>query len=111
MDWINTFYSKELEWKALPTMADPKGRKGGFKEYYEFAINTLSFFKDRKLKVIRSFVDGNTVIFEQKWSATLPQDINGLKKGDMTKQIVLSIFQIKKGLIIRQTDYMVPTMD
>ena len=58
-----------VQWIGMPTQRNPKGRKGGFNEYFQFASNALSYFKDRKLKVVRSFVDENTVILEQEWTA------------------------------------------
>jgi len=110
-DWIDKFYSRDLEWIAMPSASVPKGRKGGFNEFYQFANNALNFFKDRKLKVLRSFVDDNTVILEQEWSATLPQDIGSMKKGEITKQMIISIFEVDHDLIAQQTDYMVLTLE
>jgi hypothetical protein len=101
MDWIDKFYSKDLEWIAMPSSSNPKGRNGGFNEFYQFVSNALKFFKDRKLKVLRSFVDDNTVILEQEWSATLPQDIGDMKEGEITKQMILSIFEVDHGLIVK----------
>lgn len=111
MDWLNTFYSKNLEWIEMPTQRNPRGRKGGFNELKQYASNALAFFTDRKLNVIRSFVDENTVILEQEFSATLPQDVGDMKKGEITKQVVVSIFVVEEGLIIKQTDYIVPIME
>jgi hypothetical protein len=105
MEWLNTFYSKNLEWNEMPRMMYSKGRNGGYSEYKLAAENVLSMFPKRKLIVKRSFCDENTVILEQEFSAVSSVNIGNIKKGDEIKQMILSIFVLKNGLINKQTDY------
>jgi hypothetical protein len=105
MEWLNTFYSKDLEWKEMPRMMYPKGRNGGYSEYKLAAENVLSMFPKRKLIVKRSFGDGNTVILEQEFLAISSISIGNMKQGDEIKQMILSIFELENGLIRKQTDY------
>jgi predicted ester cyclase len=105
MEWLDTYYSKDMEWKEMPRMMFPKGRIGKYSEYKLAAENVLSIFPKRKLEVKRSFCDGNTVILEQEFSATSSINIGNIKQGDEIKQMVLSIFVLENGLIKNQTDY------
>jgi hypothetical protein len=105
MEWLNKYYSKNISWNEMPRYMYPKGRRGGFSEFKQAAEEVLSMFPKRKLKVLRSFCDGNTVILEQEFNAIVSMNIGNLKQGDEIKQIVLSIFELDNGLIINQTDY------
>ena len=105
MEWLNTFYSKDMQWNEMPRMMYPKGRSGGYFEYKLAAENVLSMFPKRKLTVKRSYCDENTVILEQEFNAVVSMSMGNLKQGDEIKQMVLSIFVLENGLIKQQTDY------
>jgi hypothetical protein len=105
MDWLNIYYSKELEWNEMPRQMYPKGRKGGFLEYKQAAEDVLSMFPKRTLTVRQSFLDDNAVILEQEFNAVVSMNMGRLKQGDKIKQMILSIFILKNDLIIKQTDY------
>ena len=105
LEWLNRYYSRNLEWNEMPRYLYPKGRSGGYLEYKNAAQNVLSIFPNRKLAVVRSFCDGNTVILEQVFFAVSAVTIGNIQKGDSVHQMILSIFEIKNELIIKQTDY------
>jgi hypothetical protein len=105
MEWLNKFYSKEIEWNEMPRSMFPKGRKGNYSDFKLAAENVLAMFPKRQLIVKRSFCDDSAVILEQEFFAVASMDIGNMKQGDEIRQMVLSIFIVDKGLIIKQTDY------
>jgi ketosteroid isomerase-like protein len=105
MEWLDTFYSKQIEWNEMPRMMFPKRRRGGYSDYKLAAENVLAMFPKRKLNVKRSFCDGAAVILEQEFSAVASTSIGNMKQGDEIRQMVLSIFTLENGLIVKQTDY------
>jgi hypothetical protein len=105
MEWLSTYYSKELVWNEMPRLMYPKGRSGGYPEYKLAAENVLSMFPKRKLTVKRCFCDEDAVILEQEFYAMASMNIGNLKQGDEIRQMILSIFVLKNGLIAKQTDY------
>jgi hypothetical protein len=105
MEWLTTFYSKKLEWNEMPRMMFPKGRTGGYSDFKLAAENVLAMLPKRQLIVRRTFCDDNAIILEQEFFAVASMDIGSMKQGDEIRQMVLSIFILDDGLIIKQTDY------
>jgi hypothetical protein len=105
LDWLDTYYSKDIEWNEMPRLMFPKGRSGGYSEYKMAAENVLSIFPKRKLIVKRAICENDIVILEQEFEAIATKNIGNIKQGDEVKQMVLSIFVLINGLIVKQTDY------
>jgi hypothetical protein len=105
LDWLDIFYSKQIEWNEMPRLMFPKGRSGGYSEYKIAAESVLSIFPKRKLIVKRAVCENNIVILEQEFDAVAAKNIGNIMQGDEVKQMVLSIFELMNGLIVKQTDY------
>ena len=107
MDWLNTYYSKTVEWISMPTQMDPNGRKGGFKEFWDASERFLQLVPNRKLRVISSVCENDIVILEQELKGNFARDGGSFKAGAESSAIVVSFFTIKDSLIIRHKDYCV----
>ena len=65
----------------------------------------LKLFPKNKMEVVRSVSEGDTVVFEQNWSAEIGVDGGGYKKGDEIRMKIVTIFKMRNGLVIEHTDY------
>jgi hypothetical protein len=109
LEWIDTCFSKKLEWIELPRASTPQGRKGDFSFYHRFAEQALQLFPDRKLKVFNSVAENNCVVLDQEWQGTLAITMGDYVAGTVSKLRVASFFILENGLIIKQIDYCVST--
>jgi hypothetical protein len=105
LEWVDTFYSKELVWIEYPTNTSPNGRKGKFMEFREAAIMRLKLFPQNTLELVQSICEGDKIVFDQNWKGIMGLDGGGYKKGDEIKMKIVTIFKMKDGLIIEHTDF------
>jgi hypothetical protein len=108
LEWVDTCYSKDLEWNEMPTQAAPQGRQGNFQFFRESAAQILKLFPDQKLTVLRSISEDNCVVLEQEWHGTASASIGKYVAGHIARLKIVSFFTLDKGLIVKQTDYCTP---
>jgi hypothetical protein len=104
-EWVDTFYSKGLSWREMPSASFPKGRSGGFKEFRLAAEGRLRVFPDFRLDVVKCVAEGDDVVFEQDSRGTLAIPFGEHKPGDVFKLKVVTFFKLKDGLVIEHTDF------
>jgi len=105
LEWVDTCYSRDLEWTEFPSPGFPAGRKGGFAEFREAAFMLLLYYPDRKLGVIKCLAEKDAVMLEQEWTGTLAKTLGEHKAGEIFRLRIASVFTLKDGLIIAQNDY------
>jgi hypothetical protein len=105
LEWVDTFYSKELEWIELPKATTPKGRQGDFTFFRTSAERALQLFPDRKLTILKIVADDNCVVMDQEWQGTLAVSSGEYVAGTISKLRLASFFTLENGLIIKQVDY------
>lgn len=105
LEWIDSCYSKKLDWIEFSNPSIPKGRKGDYSAFRTAAKNLLRFFPDRKLTVLRSVAEGDCVVLEQEWNGTLATSTSNHKAGEISKLRIVSFFTLENELIIKQIDY------
>ena len=105
LEWVDTCYSRRLEWTELPKPGTPEGRKGNFEIFRKSAEQLLRLFPDRKLNVLRNLAEDDCVVLEQEWYGTAALTAGGYVAGSIAKLLVVSFFTLENGLIIKQTDY------
>jgi predicted ester cyclase len=105
LEWVDTCYSKNLEWHEFSNPSAPKGRHGDFTVFRKSAEQALSFFPDMKLTVLRSVSESDYVVLEQEWQGTLAVSGAGHVAGEKVKLRVASFFTLRDGLIIKHIDY------
>jgi predicted SnoaL-like aldol condensation-catalyzing enzyme len=64
-EWIDTCYSKKLEWIEYSNPGIPEGRHGNFEFYRKSVTQALNLYPDRKLTVLRSLAENDYVVLEQ----------------------------------------------
>jgi SnoaL-like polyketide cyclase len=105
LEWVDTYYSKELIWKEQPTQSIPKGRSGGFDLFRKTANQVLKVFPNRTLLVHRCVAEEDYVVFEQEWKGTIAISNGNYKVGDNVNMKIVTFFKLRNGLIVEQTDY------
>jgi hypothetical protein len=108
LEWVDTFYSKDLVWKELPTTIFPKGRTGGFKEFREAAEQRLRLFQKNSLTVVKCVAENDYVVFEQDFKGTFATSAGNYKAGDESRLKIVTFFKLKNNLIIEHADFVVP---
>jgi hypothetical protein len=107
LEWVDTCYSKNLEWTELPKPSTPQGRHEDFPFFRESADQVLRLFPDRKLTVLRCVTENDCVVLEQDWQGTAAFTIGDFVAGHIATLRVVSIFMLDDGLITKQIDYCV----
>ncbi len=107
LEWVDTFYSKDLIWKELPTTTFPKGRSGGFKEFREAAEQRLRLFPKNSLTVVKCVAENDYVVSEQDLKGTLAISVGNYKAGDESRLKIVTFFKLKNNQIIEHTDFVV----
>lgn len=105
LKWVDVFYSDELEWTELPKAGTPDGRRGNLTYFRECAVQLLTLFPDRQLKVLRSVAEDDTVVLEQEWQGTASFSAGNFVAGNVARQRIVSFFTLKNGRIVQETDY------
>ncbi len=105
LEWIDTFYSKRLNWIEFSNPSIPQGRKGDYLSFREAAELALRLFPDRKLVILNCIAEGDNVVLEQEFHGTLAIAMGNHIVGEISKLRIASFFTLKNGLIIKQTDY------
>ena len=108
LEWVDTCYSKELEWTEMPRSSMPQGRHGDFRFFREAVSQVLKLLPDRKLTVLRCVAENDCVVLEQEWQGTIAFTVENLVAGTIARLKVVSFFTLANGLITKQTDYCVP---
>ena len=109
LEWIDTCYSKQLNWNEYSNPSFPKGRKGDYSTYRSVAQQLLTLFPDRKLTVLNCLAEENSVVLEQEWTGTLAVKIGDHNPGEISRLRIASFFTLENGLIIKQNDYCAST--
>jgi hypothetical protein len=107
MEWLDIFYSKSIEWISMPTQMDPRGKKGGFKEFWQTSEQFLKMIPNRQLRVLSSVCENDTVILEQELKGNFAKDFSNIKAGTESSAIVVSFFTVNDSLIVKHKDYCV----
>jgi ketosteroid isomerase-like protein len=105
LEWVDTFYSRDVEWIELPRAGNPQGRRGNRDNLRECARNDTAVFADRRMRVIDAVAQGDRVAVELAWEGTAAHATGGLAQGMVVRLRIASFFILDKGLITRQVDY------
>jgi ketosteroid isomerase-like protein len=109
-EWLDTCYSKNMEWIEFSNPSAPGMRKGNFDFFRKFAEQALTLFPDRKLTVLQCLSENDCVVLELEWQGTFSASAGSHSAGDTARLRVASFFTLDNGLIIRQIDYCAPAI-
>jgi ketosteroid isomerase-like protein len=105
LEWVDTCYSKGMEWIELPKTGTPEGRRGDFGVFRQAASRLLQVFPDRRLRVLTIVAEGDQVALEQEWQGTAAVPLGAFGAGTVLSQRIASFFTLEKGMILRHVDY------
>jgi ketosteroid isomerase-like protein len=105
VEWVDTFYARDMQWTELPRAGSPQGRTGGRDFLRECARSDLALFPDRRMSVIDAVAQGDRVVLELDWEGTAARPIGPLPQGSRVRLRIASFFTLGDGLITRQVDY------
>jgi predicted ester cyclase len=106
-EWVDTYYSSNVDWNELPTATLPDGRKGDRNALRHAAEITLSFFPDRQMKIKNLVARERSVALELEWWGTASRSMGNVKAGEIVRLLIASFFEVTENLITRHTDYCV----
>jgi len=108
LEWVDTCYAEAAEWTELPIPGMTRGRQGDRAFLRLSAGNVLRLYPDRQLRVLNLVAQADQVVLEQDWQGTTAADYASVKAGTVVRFQVASFFTLADGLIVRQTDYVIP---
>ena len=108
LEWVDTCYSEAAEWTELPIPGISHGRQGDRAFLRESAALALRLYPDRQLRILNLVAQADQVVLEQAWQGTAAAAAGVVRPGDRVRLRVASFFTLADGLIIQQTDYIIP---
>ena len=105
LNWIDMFYSDRFEWTQYPGHNGSACIRGDIILFRRTAERILHLFPDRKLRVINSLAENNSVVLDQEWEGTAAMTGNGYVNGRTARMKVISFFTLEDDLIRKQIDY------
>jgi ketosteroid isomerase-like protein len=110
MEWLDKYYSSDVEWIELPTQAIPQGRRGQIDALRRAAGFALAAFPDRRMEILNIVSNDHIVAVELDWRGTASRQLGNVKEGGTVHLRIASFFEVIDGVITRHTDYCVPAM-
>jgi ketosteroid isomerase-like protein len=108
LEWVDTCYAETAKWTELPIPGLSHGRQGDRAFLRASAGNVMKLYPDRHLRLLNLVAQADQVVLEQDWQGTAAADFGNLHAGDRVRFRVASFFTLSDGLIIQQTDYVIP---
>jgi ketosteroid isomerase-like protein len=108
LEWVDTCYAGTAEWNELPIPGMTQGRHGNRAFLRETARQILRLYPDRQIRILNLLTQADQVVLEQEWQGTAAAALGGQQIGDQQRFRVASFFTLRDGLIIQQTDYVIP---
>lgn len=108
LEWVDTCYDKAAEWNELPIPGISPGRQGDRDFLRKTAGAILRLYPDRQIRVLNLVTQADQVVLEQDWLGTAAAAFGGLQTGQQVRFRIASFFTLRDGLIVQQTDYVIP---
>ncbi|MEV7662478.1 nuclear transport factor 2 family protein [Paenarthrobacter sp. NPDC089316] len=93
---------KLTEW---PHALSKTGSTRNLAETLSGADHSKEIVADQRFEVVRSTSQGDRVVLEMNWSATLLLDLPHWDRGDTIRARSTAVFELRDGLIISQDTY------
>lgn len=102
---IAPFLAGNYTLTEAPHMLAPEGATRDRNEALAGADSARNVVSGQRFVVRRTTCEGNRVVVEADWSATLLMDLPHWDTGDIIRARVASVFEVREGLVVSQDSY------
>lgn len=102
---LEPFLAEGYVLTEAPHLLDPKGSTRSRAQVLAAADRSGEVVTGQRFVVQRSTCQGNRVVVEAEWSATLQLDLPLWDRGEQIRARTASIFELRGGLIVSQHSY------
>ncbi|MEV7604366.1 nuclear transport factor 2 family protein [Paenarthrobacter sp. NPDC089322] len=102
---ISPFLAPDFTLTEWPHALSKTGSIRTLQETLTGADHSKSIVADQRFEVVRSTCEGDRVVLEMNWSATLLLDLPHWDAGDTIRARSTAVFQLRDGLIVSQDTY------
>ncbi|MDR6987232.1 hypothetical protein J2Y66_001714 [Paenarthrobacter nitroguajacolicus] len=102
---IRPYLAEDFKLTEWPHALSKTGSTRDLQETLAGADHSKEIVADQRFDVVRTTSEGNRVVLEMNWSATLLLDLPHWDRGDTIRARSTAVFELRDGLIISQDTY------
>ncbi|UVJ37755.1 nuclear transport factor 2 family protein [Arthrobacter sp. CJ23] len=102
---LRPYLAEEFRLTEWPNALAKSGATRDLQETLSGADQSGDIVAGQRFEVVRSTCDGNRVVLEMNWSATLLMDLPHWDAGDTIRARSMAVFEVRDGMIISQDSY------
>ncbi|MDR6505503.1 nuclear transport factor 2 family protein [Arthrobacter oryzae] len=102
---VGTFLADDFTLVEAPHLLAPEGSTRGRDQVMAGADQSRHVVSGQRFDVRRSTCEGNRVVLEMDWSATLLMDLRYWDAGETIRARTTSVFEVRDGRISSQDSY------
>ncbi|MCW3766264.1 nuclear transport factor 2 family protein [Paenarthrobacter ureafaciens] len=102
---IEPFLTEDFTLTEWPHALSKNGSTRTLQETLSGADSSKSIVSDQRFEVVRSTTEGNRVVLEMNWSATLLLDLPHWDAGERIRARSTAVFELRDGRIASQDTY------
>jgi len=107
-EWVDTFYTDDVEWIELPRLISPAGRHGDRAVFRQASEQTNALFPDRRMTILNLVAQNDQVVMELDWSGTSARIIRDMAAGTPARARIATFLKYSaQGKIIKHVDYVI----
>lgn len=102
---LRPYLAEDFQLTEWPNVLAKSGATRNLQETLSGAEQSKDIVAGQRFEIVRSTSDGNRVVLEMNWSATLLLDLPHWDAGDTIRARSTAVFELRDGRIISQDSY------
>lgn len=102
---LRPFLAEDFTLTEWPHVLSKTGSTRNLAETLSGADYSKDIVANQRFEVVRSTTEGDRVVLEMNWSATLLLDLPHWDRGDTIRARSTAVFELRDGLIVSQDTY------
>lgn len=104
-DDLSPYLAQDFKLTEWPHALSKTGSTRTRQETLSGADNSKNIVANQRFEVVRTTCEGNRVVLEMNWSATLLLDLPHWDAGETIRARSTAVFELQDGLIVSQDTY------
>lgn len=104
-DNLSPYLAQDFKLTEWPHALSKTGSTRTRQETLSGADNSKNIVANQRFEVVRTTCEGNRVVLEMNWSATLLLDLPHWDAGETIRARSTAVFELQDGLIVSQDTY------
>ncbi|MFE4195067.1 nuclear transport factor 2 family protein [Paenarthrobacter sp. NPDC056912] len=102
---LRPYLAEDFKLTEWPHALSKSGSTRNLAETLAGADQSKDIVADQRFEVVRTTTEGNRVVLEMNWSATLLLDLPHWDRGDTIRARSTAVFELREGRIVSQDTY------